>query len=432
MSNTYGTLHKRWSLYLGVLTLLLGVFGVVPTAEAVNPCLVAPSALKTCIAIVEGTVKMVDTPRSVTIVVNNDTSDTFTMQSNNHSHGGFDTPPPFTIPPGKAAVFSSTSTGHLTGTEGWVTYTTSKDGGNNDSVIRVRVYWDNPWAGGNSCNSTLIHNQVTLVRVNYVCGSGNQKAHMAYRIHTVPRELYPGCANDIAVGRNGDIWVAGCNLNEFPSGGNIRKWSAIAGSDIGSWGPVVGHGLHVAEGSVGAFWTAQKNGAIQHYLQGTNWQHVAGCAEDIAVGWDNSVWVVGCNINDYPSGGNIRELQNKHGVLSWSGVVGHGLRIAAGPHGELWVAQKNGAIQKYLGHKHWHQAPGCAKDIAIGGDDSVWIIGCDRLGASGFSIMKYVSDVHGHEGWHRVAGASTDIAVGPDGSVWTVNFKGEIAHLLYK
>jgi hypothetical protein len=354
-------------------------------------------------------INALNTPRSVILIVRNQTDAEFSRVADSHAHGRFSTPPAPHIPPGKAAVFGSVSADWSvgTGTEGTVTYV--------GQGVRVTVNWDNPFVGDNSCGSSLDHTLPTRIRVDSACGGGNQNAQMTYSIHLVPRELFPGCARDIAVGGDGGVWVVGCNVNEFPSGGNIRRWAGAG------WGPVAGHGLRIAAGPAGTVWAVQKNGAIQHYLGGTKWDQVPGCGRDIAVGGDGSVWVVGCNIDEFPSGGNIRRLQGKQ----WGPVVGHGLRIAGGPGGVLWAVQKNGAIQRYLGGTKWEQVHGCGKDIAVGGDGTVWLIGCNTVGPSGTSINKLVGN-----NWTRVEGASSDISAGPNGEPWTVNLRGEIAHFL--
>ena len=82
--------------------------------------------------------------RSTTVKFNNTTSETLTLTDANLSHGVWSRNlyPPKTIAPKSSATWMSESDGFMTGTEGTVTYLSSK--GN------VTIHWDNPYVGSNS------------------------------------------------------------------------------------------------------------------------------------------------------------------------------------------------------------------------------------------------------------------------------------------
>ncbi|WP_138466155.1 tectonin domain-containing protein [Poseidonocella sp. HB161398] len=128
---------------------------------------------------------------------------------------------------------------------------------------------------------------------------------------------------------------------------------------------------------------------------------------DIAIGADGSVWVVG---NDPRPGG--------FGIYRWNGRVmedrgGAGTGIAVGPDGLPWTVDDAGNIAR-LTPEGWRAVPGQARDIGIGADGSVWIIGCDRR-EGGYGIYR-------REGgdWVDAGGAALRISVSPEGEPWVV------------
>jgi hypothetical protein len=70
----------------------------------------------------------------------------------------------------------------------------------------------------------------------------------------------------------------------------------------------------------------------------------------------------------------------------------------------------------------WEHLPGAGRDIGIGADGSVWVLGTDNV-PGGHSIFRW----DGHA-WVHVEGAAKAIAVGPDGQPWVTNASGEIFH----
>jgi hypothetical protein len=68
--------------------------------------------------------------------------------------------------------------------------------------------------------------------------------------------------------------------------------------------------------------------------------------------------------------------------------------------------------------------PGLGKDIGVGADGSVWLIGTNPVGAaSDFGVYRW----NGTD-WDGVDGGGVRIAVGPDGTPWMVNSVGEVFH----
>jgi Tectonin domain len=70
----------------------------------------------------------------------------------------------------------------------------------------------------------------------------------------------------------------------------------------------------------------------------------------------------------------------------------------------------------------WEQLPGRAKDISVGADGSVWVIGTNPVGtARDFGIYEWDGS-----NWAGVDGGAVRIAVGPNGVPWVVNSAGQI------
>jgi hypothetical protein len=72
--------------------------------------------------------------------------------------------------------------------------------------------------------------------------------------------------------------------------------------------------------------------------------------------------------------------------------------------------------------KTWNQLPGFAKDIGVGADGSVWIIGTNPVGPGhNFGIHKWTGN-----NWVGVDGGGVRIAVDQSGNPWIVNADNEI------
>jgi hypothetical protein len=79
----------------------------------------------------------------------------------------------------------------------------------------------------------------------------------------------------------------------------------------------------------------------------------------------------------------------------------------------------NGNIYKRVGD-HWEQLFGAAKDIGIGADGSVWIIGTNPV-SGGYGIYRWDG-----ENWKGIDGGAEQISVDRDGIPWVVNSSNHI------
>ena len=139
------------------------------------------------------------------------------------------------------------------------------------------------------------------------------------------------------------------------------------------------------------------------------WKQVPGQALDIGVGADGTVCVVG--INPAKGGFAIYKLTK----AGWQEISGQGgTRVAVDPKGNPWVVTGQNEIYRYNG-KEWKQVQGKARDIAIGADGTVCVLGGKAQGG-GYSPYKWDGF-----NWKKLPGAGTRIAVDPKGNPWVVN-----------
>ena len=172
--------------------------------------------------------------------------------------------------------------------------------------------------------------------------------------------------------------------------------------------------------------------------------------KDIGVGADGSVWLIGTD----PVGAGSDFGVCKWNGTNWDGVGGGGVRIAVGPDGTPWVVNSAGQIfhgqltieldrarlssegvvngddrrtafapGPLLSITWGAPLPGLGKDIGVGADGSVWLIGTNPVGAgSDFGVYKWNGT-----NWDGLANnGGVCIAVGPGGLAWLVNSVGQI------
>ncbi len=68
----------------------------------------------------------------------------------------------------------------------------------------------------------------------------------------------------------------------------------------------------------------------------------------------------------------------------------------------------------------WRKQPGAARDISIGANGDVWVVG-NIPGSNGYSIHKWNGT-----GWNEIDGSATNIAVEPNGNPWVINNLNQI------
>lgn len=264
-----------------------------------------------------------------------------------------------------------------------------------------------------------------------------------------PPQLYegwvqtPGSARDIAVGAEGSLWIIGTT---DPEGGDypVHKWTGL------SWIRVsVGKGVRIAVDPKGVPWLVNSVGEI---YEGTSneassiaWgEPKPGLANDVAIGADGSVWLIG-TLGPDSSNFYVYKWNGSNWDLDQTG--GAGVRISVGPTGEPWIIDSSGRILRRTSadpaNGAWVQAsPDLARDLSVGASD-VWILGTANIGNNlGFTIRMVpgaaAGDFNGEAGargvdageagvqpGQAVNGAAVSIAAGPD-AIWIINRLGDI------
>jgi Tectonin domain len=374
-------------------------------------------------------IKKLNTKRSVAMLIRNNTDKGFTLAGSNNEHGRFAVDPPNVMParskstgePGYAAFGAvSNDWSVATGVEGWVKY--------QSGPLLLQISWDVPFllkpGEDNSGGAEITGESPTRYRATAHIGSGHDATN-EYDVFLSPWWKYHGCGKDIAVGANGAVWLVGCSET---AGGFVLR--LLDGS---GWKPVSSGGVRIAAGPDGTPWLVNDEGKIYRgRMDGSGtwgWgDPLPGCGKDIAIGGDGMVWLVGCSET---SGGFVLRRREKGQPDSspWKVVSGGGVRIAAGPDGTPWLVNNEGKIYRGRmdGSGTWgwgDPLPGCAKDIAVGGNSTVWVVGCDQV-SGGWSLHKWTGVDPNHP-WERAQGGGTNISVAPDGRPWIVNDIGNI------
>jgi hypothetical protein len=83
----------------------------------------------------------------------------------------------------------------------------------------------------------------------------------------------------------------------------------------------------------------------------------------------------------------------------WVPVDGYGVRLSVAPNGEPWVVNSRNEIWQSASGGSFEKLPGEARDIGIGADGTVWIIGTDS------GIYRW-----NQNNWDRVEGSGVAIS----------------------
>jgi hypothetical protein len=236
----------------------------------------------------------------------------------------------------------------------------------------------------------------------------------------------PGLARDIGAGADGSVWVIGTNPigNDF----GIFRWTGRG------WEAVDGAAVRIDVDENGDPWVVNSAGQVfrrvnDRWLQLPDLSSVSvggitipAAAKDIGIGANGAVWITA----------RMRVgMQFQFGVFKWTGtswdrVDGSAERIDVDRSGNPWVVNSAGEIFRRV-NDHWEQLPRHARDIGIGADGSVWIIGTDQVGfvalgtGQNFDILRW----NGSD-WETIDGGGTQITVDDDGVPWLANAAGEI------
>jgi hypothetical protein len=184
----------------------------------------------------------------------------------------------------------------------------------------------------------------------------------------------------------------------FPAmAGGYRVWSLTNG---GPWVEIIGQGgiggVRLSSNPTSnGLWIVQDDGDIYRW-NGSVWVSKPGCASDIAVGPDNTVWSLGCN--DI-SGGNRR-------IYKWNGSAwvqdaspgAFAVRISVGLRQDTgatvpWIVRNDGSMLRRSSNGtsssgSWQSLPGTGTDIAANASGYTWSTSKTATGG-GFTIQAW-------------------------------------------
>jgi hypothetical protein len=201
-----------------------------------------------------------------------------------------------------------------------------------------------------------------------------------------------------------------------PSASPLNPWLFTYDAGLYRWdgsawrvvpGPP-GNPMRMAIDTTGQPWVVTWGNVIYRRLTTGKWQAMPGSAWDISAGADGSVWIEGAGATDSIDGGGR--------IYRWSGTDwqaiqgGGGVGVAAGPDGSVWVIKGDNSIWHvtFSGpFTAWQRLPGAATDIAVASDGTVWVIGTNRVDASGNGIYKWTGSA-----WASISGSGCFIAIG--------------------
>jgi hypothetical protein len=134
-----------------------------------------------------------------------------------------------------------------------------------------------------------------------------------------------------------------------------------------------------------------------------------GGAKDIGIG-GGQVFVIG--MDSAPGGYGIWKREGPR----WRKYPGSGVRIAVDNRAYPWVVNNENEIYRWSGSS-WQRMPGAAKDIGIGTNGSVAVIGTNST-SGGYGVYEWNSSTNS---WKTLFGAGTNVAVDSAGKPWVTN-----------
>ncbi len=216
--------------------------------------------------------------------------------------------------------------------------------------------------------------------------------------------LQPGSGTDVGVGAHGSVWIVGTN----PMPGGFGLWH-FTGT---TWSPVAGGAVRIAVDQNGHPWIVNSLHQIFRF-NGAGFVLEPGSANDVGVGADGSVWIVGTN--PMPGGFGLWHFTGS----TWSPVAGGAVDIAVNQNGNPWIVNSLHQIFRSNG-TGFMLLPGSANDIGVGAHGSAWIVGTNPM-PGGFGLWHFTGST-----WSPIAGGAVRIAVNPSGNPWIVSSLNQI------
>ncbi len=139
---------------------------------------------------------------------------------------------------------------------------------------------------------------------------------------------------DISIGANGAVWVL--SRDPAPGGYAIMNYNPITNT----WRTVGGGGIKISVAPNGMPFVINSSKNIFEYQSNSAWVVKPGAANDIAIGANGKMWVIGNN-----SIGADFDIHQWMGT-EWSSIDGGGVHIAVDNQGYPWLVNSNHEIYR--------------------------------------------------------------------------------------
>ncbi len=222
----------------------------------------------------------------------------------------------------------------------------------------------------------------------------------------------PGLALHISGSATGSLWVVGVDRqNEM--GFTVHKFNGT--NWVRNYNIVPSRRLAV--NPLDQLWITDGSGAL-YFQSGTSPLLMDRKANDVAVGGDGSVWIIGTD--QRPGGYGIYKRTD----LTWTNINGGAVRIAVEKDGTPWVVNDAGTIFRYnTAQARWEMKSGKARSIHTGAaSGAVWMLGAEPM-AGGYPIFQWNPATQGWDAYGSYGAVEmTEVA----GTPWIVQSDGSI------
>ena len=143
-----------------------------------------------------------------------------------------------------------------------------------------------------------------------------------------------------------------------------------------------------------------------------------GAGRDVGVGANGAVWKIGSNAL-----GDGYQVYKQNSSGGWDATDGGAVRVAVEPNGTPWVVTAGGWIYRRMtsspsGNGLWQGMPGQARDIGIGADGTVYVVGWQWPDAA---IYRWTGTT-----WDNTGMAGFRVAASATGRAWVLNSYGSV------
>jgi hypothetical protein len=250
--------------------------------------------------------------------------------------------------------------------------------------------------------------------------------HVGDIIYAKRKDAYwyqmPGLATQLAAGVNNALYALGTGT--ATGGFSIFSWDGY------QWQQMSGAATRIAVKPDGHPIVVNSNGDLLEW-NGSAWTAMPtpvtahlpnpGKAVDVMCGADKSLFSV-WNNEAYPSNGSTAW---KWTGTDWQAQGIPGTRFTSDASGNIWALDgehniwKSNGLNPY-GAYQWERVSGQARDIAAGGDGSVWIIGMGST-SGGSNVYK-----RSGASWTKLDGGGSSLAASDSGIPYLVNNDNKI------